>query len=103
MPDGSRDCEIILEQLREIRDMHISHSSAVKIEIEHIKCSLERIEAIENAIEEMKLGDARQTGIIDGAIWALAKVGAGVVALFGIIGWVATGGHWEWFKEHVLK
>lgn len=30
MPDGSRECEIILEQLREIRDMHIEHAAVVR-------------------------------------------------------------------------
>lgn len=103
MPDGSRDCEIILEELRNIRDMHIAHSSAVKIEIEHIKTSLERIKAIENAIEIMKVQDARQAGQIDGATWALAKVGGMVVAMLGVVGWLVTGGGWEWIKEHVLK
>lgn len=103
MPDGSRDCEIILDELRQIRDMHIEHSSAVKVEIQHIKASLARIEAIEAAIDDMKLGDARHAGQIDGVIWALAKVGAFVVALFGAVGWIATGGRWEWFKENVLR
>ena len=103
MPDGSRDCEIILDELRQIRDMHIEHASAVKVEIQHIKASLVRIEAIEAAIDDMKLGDARHAGQIDGVIWALAKVGAFVVALFGAVGWLATGGRWEWFKENVLR
>jgi hypothetical protein len=103
MPDASRECETILEQLREIRDMHIEHSSAVKVEILHIKTSLARIEAIETAIEQMKLGDARHEGKVDGMIYALAKVGAFVVAVFGAIGWLATGGRWEWIKEHVFR
>lgn len=103
MPDGSWECITIMEQLREIRDMHISHAATVKAEIQHIKSSLERIEAIEAAIDDMKIGDARQAGHIDGAIWALAKVGAFVVFLFGGIGWLATGGRWDWIKEHVFK
>lgn len=103
MPDASRECEIILDQLRQIRDMHIEHSAAVKVEIQHIKRSLGRIEAIETAIEEMKLGDARQAGQIDGVIWALAKIGAFVVTVLGGIGWIATGGRWEWIKDNVLK
>lgn len=103
MPDASKECEIILEQLREIRDMHIAHAATVKAEISHIKQSLARIETIEAAIEDMKIGDARQAGQIDGAVWALAKVGAVCVASFGAIGWLVTGGRWDWIKEHVLR
>lgn len=103
MPDNSAECETILEQLREIRDMHIEHAATVKTEIRHIKQSLAKIEAIETAIDEMKIGDARQAGKLDGAVWALAKVGAIVVASFGAIGWLATGGRWDWIKEHVLR
>lgn len=103
MPDASRECEIILDQLRQIRDMHIEHSAAVKVEIQHIKSSLARIEVIEAAIDDLKLGDARHAGQIDGVNWALAKIGALVVALFGAIGWLATGGRWEWVKENILR
>lgn len=102
MPDASKECEIILEQLREIRDMHIEHATAVKVEIKHIKESLQRIEAIEASIDEMKIGDARQAGQIDGATWALAKVGAVCMASLGVIGWLVSGG-WERLKDHLLK
>lgn len=97
MPDASKECEIILEQLREIRDMHIEHSTAVKVEINHIKEALQRIEIIEASIDEMKIGDARHAGQIDGATWALAKVGAVAMAMLGVVGWLISGG-WERIK-----
>ena len=103
MPDGSRECETILEQLREIRDMHIAHSSSVKTEIQFIKASLTKIDAIEKSIETMRLQDARQAGQIDGAVFALAKVGAVVMAMFAVIGWLATGERWAWIKLNLLK
>lgn len=92
VPDGSRDCEIILEQLREIRDMHIDHAATVKAEIAFIKNALKKIETIEQSIERMKMQDARQAGQIDGATWALAKVGAVAMAMLGVIGWLVSGG-----------
>ena len=98
MPDGSRDCEIILEQLREIRDMHIAHASTVRTEIEFIKSSLTKIETIEQSIESMKMQDARHEGQIDGATWALAKVGAVCMASLGVLGWLISGG-WERIKS----
>jgi hypothetical protein len=101
MPDGSRDCEIIMEQLREIRDMHIAHSSEVKAEIRMIKETLEKIDTIEASIEHMRIQDARQQGQFDGAIWTLARIGAVVTLLFAGIGWLTTGGGWQWIKDHI--
>lgn len=102
MPDGSKDCEIILEQLREIRDMHIDHAATVKAEIAFIKNALGKIEAIEQSIERMKMQDARQAGQIDGVTWALAKVGAVAMASLGVVGWLISGG-WDRLKDHLLK
>jgi len=101
MPDGSRDCEIIMEQLREIRDMHIAHSAEVKTEIRMIKSTLEKIDTIEASIEHMRVQDARQQGQFDGAIWTLARIGAVVTLLFAGIGWLTTGGGWQWIKDHL--
>lgn len=101
MPDGSRDCELILEQLRQMRDMHIAHAATVKAEIDFIKKSLEKIETIEASIDAIKLLDARQAGQIDGATWAFAKIGAAAVAMLGVIGWLMGGG-WEKIKD-ILK
>lgn len=101
MPDGSRDCEIIMEQLREIRDMHISHASEVKAEIRMIKDTLEKIDTIEKSIEHIRVQDARQQGQFDGAIWALAKIGAFFTLLLAGIGWLTTGGGIVWIKEHL--
>lgn len=100
MPDGSRECEIIMEQLREIRDMHIAHSSEVKAEIRMIKETLEKIDTIEQSIEHMRIQDARKQGAFDGAIWTLARIGAFVTLLFAGVGWLTTGGGWQWIKEH---
>lgn len=101
MPDGSRDCEIILEQLREMRDMHISHSSEVRAEIRMIKDTLNKIDLIEESIERIRLDDARQRGVFDGAVYALAKVGAVVTVFLAFVGWMTTGGGWVWIKEHL--
>lgn len=101
MPDGSKDCEIILEQLREIRDMHISHASEVKAEIRMIKDTLDKIDTIEASIEQIRIQDARQQGAFDGAIWTLARVGAFVTLLFACVGWLTTGGGWSWIREHI--
>lgn len=101
MPDGSRECELILEQLRQMRDMHIAHAATVAAEIEFIKKSLLKIESIEASIEAMKLVDARQAGQIDGATWAFAKIGAVSVAVLTVIGWLMGGG-WDRIKD-ILK
>lgn len=102
MPDGSRDCELILEQLRQLRDMHIQHAATVRTEIDYIKNQLSKIEAIEDAIERMKIQDARQAGQVDGVTWALAKVGAFSLVAFSIVGWLITGGGWDKIKD-ILK
>lgn len=101
MPDGSRDCEIIMAQLREIRDMHIAHASEVKAEIRMIKDTLDKIDTIEQSIESIRVQDARQQGQFDGAVWTLARIGAVVTLLFAAIGWLTTGGGWTWIKEHL--
>lgn len=101
MPDASRECDLIMEQLREIRDMHIAHASSVRTEINFIKDSLSKIDVIETAIEEMKRQDAREKGMFDGVTWTLAKLGAGVVLLLAGIGWLTTGGGLVWIKEHI--
>lgn len=101
MPDGSRDCEIILEQLREIRDMHIAHAAEVKAEIRMIKDTLEKIDTIEKSIESIRVSDARQQGQFDGAVWALAKVGVGATLTMAGVGWLTTGGGWTWLKQHL--
>jgi hypothetical protein len=101
MPDGSRDCEIILEQLREIRDMHIAHASEVKAEIRMIKETLDKIDGIEASIENIRIRDATRQGQFDGAVWTLARIGAVVTLLFAGIGWLTTGGGWQWLKAHL--
>ncbi len=98
MPDGSRECELILEQLRQMRDMHIQHAATVTAEIDFIKKALVKIETIEEAIEAMKLVDARQAGQIDGVTWAFAKIGAAAVVVLGLFGWLIGGG-WDRIKQ----
>lgn len=78
--------------------MHIEHAATVKTEIAFIKNALTKIETIEQSIERMKVQDARQAGQIDGATWALAKVGAVAMAVLGVVGWLISGG-WERIKQ----
>ncbi len=105
MPDGSMDCQRILNQLgdiqerqQEIREMHIAHSATVTTEIKLIK---DKIDAIESSTNELSKAAAHKDGLFDGAVWALAKVGALAMLLLAGVGWLTTGGGWAWLKEHM--
>jgi hypothetical protein len=71
MPDGSIECGMILGKLEAME---------------------EELKALREAVDEIKIGRAREAGQFSGATWALARVGAGVVALFGLLGWLAVNG-----------
>lgn len=105
MPDGTEGCQRILNQLdeiqerqQEIREMHIAHAASVTTEIALIK---KKMDAIEHSTDEISKAAVRRDGLFDGAVWALAKVGAFVTVVMAAIGWLTTGGGWAWFKEHV--
>lgn len=105
MPDGSEGCHRILSQLdeiqerqQEIREMHIAHAATVTTEIKLIK---DKIDTIENSTNELSKAAAHKDGLFDGAVWALAKVGAFAMLLLAGVGWLTTGGGWTWIKEHL--
>lgn len=104
MPDGSEGCQRILDHLRTIesnqqsmREMHIAHAATVSTEINILKS---KIDSIEESTSEIRTAAARRDGMFDGAIWLLAKVGAAATMLMAFIGWLTTGGGWQWIKEH---
>lgn len=104
MPDGTEGCQRIMDQLETIernqqtmREMHIAHASAVTTEIKVIKA---QIDGIEQSTSEISRAAARRDGMFDGAIWTLAKVGTAATMLMAFIGWMTTGGGWQWIKEH---
>lgn len=102
MPDGSKDCGIILGKLEVIERLQLAHASAVKIEIDQIKEKLARMDDIERVLNEIRLKEAREDGAINAAQWVLARIGAFVVLFLGAIGWLITGEHWllvkRWFQ-----
>lgn len=105
MPDGSLECQRIFAQLdeiqerqQEIREMHISHAATVTSEIRFIK---DKIDTIETSTYELSKAAAHKDGLFDGAVWALAKVGAFAMLLLAGVGWLTTGGGWVWIKEHL--
>lgn len=104
MPDGSEGCQRIMDQLEQIernqqqmREMHIAHAATVSTEISLIKG---KIDGIEKTTGEISRAAARRDGMFDGAIWTLAKVGTAATMFMAFIGWMTTGGGWQWIKEH---
>lgn len=71
MPDNSLECGMILAKLEALQ---------------------EQLNSLHGAVEEIKLGRAREAGQLSGATWALARVGAVVVALLSAAGWVVVNG-----------
>ena len=99
MPDGSKDCGIILGKLEVIERLQIAHASVVKIEIDQIKEKLGRIDDIERVLNEIRSKEAREDGAINAAQWVLARIGAFVVLFLGAIGWLVTSDHWSFIKK----
>lgn len=104
MPDGTEGCQRILEQLETIernqqtmREMHIAHAATVSTEISLIKA---KIDAIDESTSEIRTAAAHRDGMFDGAIWTLAKVGTAATMFMAFVGWMTTGGGWQWIKEH---
>jgi len=71
MPDESVACGIILAKLETLE---------------------EQLAELRRAVEEIKLGRAREAGQLSGATWALARVGAIVVAFLSAAGWIVMNG-----------
>jgi len=71
VPDGSVECGIILAKLETLE---------------------EQLAELRRAVEEIKLGRAREAGQLSGATWALARVGAIVVAFLSAAGWIVMNG-----------
>ena len=105
MPDGSEGCQRILDQLstiesnqQKMREMHIEHAASVATEIKMMR---ETIDGINELTAEIRTAAARRDGMFDGAIWTLAKVGTAATMLMAFVGWLTTGGGWQWIREHM--
>lgn len=71
MPDGSQECGEILEKLE-------SHD--------------QRLQSIETRLTSIEMKLTKDAAFRDGALFALARIGAVTVLMFSFVGWVATGG-----------
>jgi hypothetical protein len=89
MPDGTRECSLIMAELHTIKEMQALHGKLVKEEIETIKAEL----------FEIKIQRAEERGQFTGATWALAKVGAASLMLLSAVGWFAAHGLPDWIKQ----
>jgi hypothetical protein len=65
-----------MEKAREVRD-------------DALDARLERIEEKVDGVISDRSADKNQ---VAGAMWAFSKIGAGVVALLGLLGWLAVNG-----------
>jgi len=59
------------------------------------KVIFRRLDEINEKLDALRSGRDQATG----AVWALSRIGAGVVAAFGLIGWIAVHGVPEWVKS----
>jgi hypothetical protein len=71
------------ERAREERDAARDERDAAR------DARLARIEGKVDGVVADRLADRNQ---VSGAMWAFSKIGAGVVALLGILGWLAVNG-----------
>jgi len=84
MPDGSLECRILMDQLREIKEAQVEHATWTRTQVEELR----------RLIDELR----SDRDIARGESKALWKVGAGVMSLMTLLGWLAVNG-----VPHVIK
>lgn len=89
MPDGSAECQIILNRLRAIEAQNKALAQYFSEELESIKATL----------AELKEERAEERGKFAAVQWGMARLGATVLLGLSMIGWLVSGENWQNIKN----
>ena len=87
-------CELIIQELAALR-RDVSELKSLREDVAIMKALKDEVLTLKKIISDLR--DDRSQ--VQGAMWAMSKIGAGVVAMFGIVGWIAIHGLPMWLKD----